>query len=84
MRKVNIDTDIRLAMTGAMRKVLAERPEKFDPRFSLKAATAAARDLCPARFEAFGSAGHGAAIRPLALDRLAARYSARQHRAASV
>jgi fructose-bisphosphate aldolase class II len=75
VRKVNIDTDIRLAMTGAMRKALAEKPEEIDPRFSLKAATAAARELCRARFEAFGSAGHGASIRPLPLDALAVRYS---------
>ncbi|MBK1615143.1 fructose-bisphosphate aldolase class II [Rubrivivax gelatinosus] len=57
VRKINIDTDIRLAMTGAMRKVMAEKPEEFDPRAFLKAATAAARDICRARFEAFGCAG---------------------------
>ncbi len=57
VRKINIDTDIRLAMTGAMRKVMAEKPDEFDPRAFLKAATAAARDVCKARFEAFGCAG---------------------------
>ncbi len=69
VRKINIDTDIRLAMTGAMRKVMAEKPDEFDPRAFLKAATAAARDLCKARFEAFGCAGQGSRIgtaRPLA------------------
>ena len=68
VRKVNIDTDIRLAMTGAMRKVMALKPDEFDPRAFLKAATAAARDICKARFEAFGCAGQGSRIglRPLA------------------
>jgi fructose-bisphosphate aldolase, class II len=68
VRKINIDTDIRLAMTGAMRKVMAEKPDEFDPRAFLKAATAAARDICKARFEAFGCAGQGSRIgvRPLA------------------
>ncbi|MFA5940328.1 MAG: class II fructose-bisphosphate aldolase [Sinimarinibacterium sp.] len=75
VRKVNIDTDIRLAMTGAMRKAMATRRDEFDPRAFLKAATAAARDLCRARFEAFGSAGQAAKIHPVALDQLAARYA---------
>ncbi len=68
VRKINIDTDIRLAMTGAMRKAMAEKPDEFDPRAFLKAATAAARDICKARFEAFGCAGQGSRIgvRPLA------------------
>ncbi len=57
VRKVNIDTDIRLAMTGAIRRSLAENPGEFDPRHFLKAAVAAARGICKARFEAFGSAG---------------------------
>jgi len=68
VRKINIDTDIRLAMTGAMRKVMFEKPEEFDPRAFLKAATAAAREICRLRFEAFGSAGQASRIgmRPLA------------------
>jgi len=74
VRKVNIDTDIRLAMTGAMRKAMAEHPEEFDPRAFLKAATAAARELCQLRFEAFGCAGQASRIRPLPLDKMAARY----------
>ena len=74
VRKVNIDTDIRLAMTGAMRKAMAEHPEEFDPRAFLKAASAAARDLCQLRFEAFGCAGQASRIRPLPLDKMAARY----------
>jgi fructose-bisphosphate aldolase, class II len=74
VRKVNIDTDIRLAMTGAMRKAMADKPDEFDPRAFLKAATAAARDICRARFEAFGCAGQASRIRPLPLAVLAQRY----------
>lgn len=74
VRKVNIDTDIRLAMTGAMRRAMAEKPEEFDPRAFLKAATAAAADLCRQRFEAFGSAGQAGHIKPLPLDMFARRY----------
>jgi fructose-bisphosphate aldolase class II len=57
VRKVNIDTDIRLAMTGAMRRAMARDPSEFDPRTFMKDAMAAARDLCIERFEAFGCAG---------------------------
>jgi fructose-bisphosphate aldolase class II len=74
VRKVNIDTDIRLAMTGAIRRALASSRAEFDPRHALKAATAAARDLCIARFEAFGCAGEADRIKPLALDAMARRY----------
>ena len=66
--------DIRLAMTGAMRKAMAEKPEEFDPRAFLKAAVAAARDICRQRFEAFGSAGQASHIKPLALEKMAATY----------
>lgn len=57
VRKINIDTDIRLAMTGAMRRAMARRPDEFDPRKFLSAALVAAADLCAERFEAFGCAG---------------------------
>ncbi|MEO8012212.1 MAG: class II fructose-bisphosphate aldolase, partial [Dokdonella sp.] len=57
VRKINIDTDIRLAMTGAMRKAFADDRSEFDPRKALKAATAAAEGICTARFEAFGCRG---------------------------
>ena len=57
VRKINIDTDIRLAMTGAMRRAMARKPDEFDPRKFLSAALVAARDLCAERFEAFGAAG---------------------------
>jgi fructose-bisphosphate aldolase, class II len=74
VRKVNIDTDIRLAMTGAMRKAFATDKSEFDPRKALIAATKAARSVCKARFEAFGTAGHADRIKPLSLEVLAQRY----------
>jgi len=74
VRKVNIDTDIRLAMTGAMRRAMADKPEEFDPRAFFKAAVAAARDICKARFESFGCASRAAKITPIPLDRMAQRY----------
>ncbi|GAC1624241.1 MAG: fructose-bisphosphate aldolase class II [Nevskia sp.] len=75
VRKVNIDTDIRLAMTGAVRKLLGDKPEEFDPRAFLKVATAAAKDICRLRFEAFESAGKASKITPIHLDKMATRYA---------
>jgi fructose-bisphosphate aldolase class II len=75
VRKVNIDTDIRLAMTAALRRSMAEERSEFDPRKFLKAATAAARQICKARFEAFGTAGQASRIKPIPLDKLAERYA---------
>lgn len=63
VRKINVDTDNRLAITGAIRKVFAESPEKFDPRDYLKPARAAMKAVCVARMTAFGQAGHAAALR---------------------
>ena len=74
VRKVNIDTDIRLAMTATIRFEMAQHPEEFDPRAFLKAATIAARSVCKARFEAFGSAGQAAKIKVIGLEIMAARY----------
>ena len=74
VRKVNIDTDIRLAMTGAMRKAMAEKPEEFDPRAFLKVAVVAARDICKLRFDAFGCSGQASRIKPISLDKMAAAY----------
>ncbi|MBM3391580.1 MAG: fructose-bisphosphate aldolase class II [Betaproteobacteria bacterium] len=74
VRKVNIDTDIRLAMTGAMRRHMAEKPAEFDPRKFLADAQKAARDICKARYEAFGCAGQAARIKPVSLDKMAERY----------
>ncbi len=75
VRKVNIDTDIRLAMTGAIRRHMDQDKSNFDPRKFLKEATAAAKDICKARFEAFGCAGQASKIKSIKLDDMAARYS---------
>jgi fructose-bisphosphate aldolase class II len=75
VRKVNIDTDIRLAMTAATRRSLAEDRSEFDPRKFLKAATAAARDICRARFEAFATAGQASKIKAIPLEKMAERYA---------
>ena len=75
VRKVNIDTDIRLAMTAAVRRYLVENPSGFDPRAYLKAARAAAQALCKQRYLEFGCEGQGAKIKPIALDKIAARYA---------
>jgi fructose-bisphosphate aldolase class II len=74
VRKINIDTDIRLAMTGAIRRYMAENRSKFDPRDYLKPAMAAAKKVCQQRYEQFGCAGMASKIRPVALDKMAARY----------
>ena len=74
VRKINIDTDIRLAMTGAMRQAFAKDPSEFDPRKAFIAARKAARGVCKARFEAFGCAGHADRIKPLAMDAMVQRY----------
>jgi fructose-bisphosphate aldolase, class II len=74
VRKVNIDTDIRLAMTGAMRRSFSLNPSEFDPRKALIAAKQAAQALCRARFEAFGCAGHADRIAPIALESMIKRY----------
>ncbi|TVT75572.1 MAG: fructose-bisphosphate aldolase class II [Denitromonas halophila] len=76
VRKINIDTDIRLAMTGAIRKFMFENPSKFDPREYLKPAREAAKLVVKARFEAFGCAGQASKIKPVSLDKIAARYKA--------
>jgi fructose-bisphosphate aldolase class II len=74
VRKVNIDTDIRLAMTGAMRRHMAEKPAEFDPRKFLADAQKAAREICKLRYEAFGCAGQAAKIKPVPLEKMAERY----------
>ncbi len=62
VRKINVDTDNRMAITGAIRKVLAESPEKFDPRDYLKPAKAAMKQVCVDRMVAFGQAGNGSKL----------------------
>lgn len=75
VRKVNIDTDLRLAATGAIRKHIAENPTNFDPRKFLSAATEAMKEICRARFLAFGSAGWGHVINPSNHETMAAEYA---------
>ncbi|MFJ4294453.1 class II fructose-bisphosphate aldolase [Cupriavidus sp. NPDC089707] len=74
VRKVNIDTDIRLAMTGAIRKSLAEDRSEFDPRKALQAAKKGAKGVVKLRFEAFGCAGQAARIKPVGMERMAGLY----------
>jgi len=74
VRKINIDTDIRLAMTGAIRRYLSENPGKFDPRDYLKPAKEAAKLVCKARFTVFGCEGQAGKIKPLSLDKMAEKY----------
>jgi fructose-bisphosphate aldolase class II len=73
---VNIDTDIRLAMTAAIRRFMAENPSKFDPRDYLKPAMAAAKRICRERYEQFGCAGMASRIKPVPLEKMAAKYKA--------
>ncbi|MFY9326639.1 MAG: class II fructose-bisphosphate aldolase [Georgfuchsia sp.] len=74
VRKINIDTDIRLAMTGAIRRYFAENPSKFDPRDYLKPAREAAKKICLARYQQFGCAGQASKIRVVPLEKMAERY----------
>ncbi|VAX03140.1 Fructose-bisphosphate aldolase class II [hydrothermal vent metagenome] len=74
VRKVNIDTDLRMASTGAVRRHLMENPANFDPRKFLKESTAAMKSICQARFEAFGCEGHAAKITPLSLEKMIGFY----------
>jgi fructose-bisphosphate aldolase, class II len=72
--KVNIDTDLRMASTGAIRKHLIENPSNFDPRKFLKVSTQAMKDICKARYEAFGSAGNASKIKPVSLEKMISYY----------
>ena len=74
VRKINIDTDLRLASTGAVRRFLAENPSAFDPRAFLKETTIAMKDIAAARFEAFGTAGNASKIKVLSLEAMTERY----------
>ena len=74
VRKVNIDTDLRMASTGAIRKHLAENKANFDPRKFLAAATKGMKDICKARYESFGTAGNASKITALSLDAMTDRY----------
>jgi fructose-bisphosphate aldolase, class II len=75
VRKINIDTDIRLAMTGAVRQFMAENPDKFDAREWLKPAREAAYKVCKQRYIEFGCEGQGAKLQPQTLSQVAQRYA---------
>jgi fructose-bisphosphate aldolase, class II len=75
VRKINIDTDLRMASSGAVRRYLAQNPKDFDPRKFLAASTKAMKEICKARYEAFGCAGQAGKIKPISLDAMAGRYA---------
>jgi fructose-bisphosphate aldolase class II len=75
VRKVNIDTDLRMSSTGAIRKFLAENPKEFDPRKYLKASTKAMKDICKMRYEAFGTNGQAAKMKSLSLEVMTQQYT---------
>jgi fructose-bisphosphate aldolase class II len=75
VRKINIDTDNRMAMTGQIRRILTEHPDEFDPRKYLKPATEAMTKVCRARLQEFGAEGMADKIRPLPLSTMAHRYA---------
>lgn len=75
VRKVNIDTDLRLAATGAIRRNLAQATSNFDPRKYLAASTQAMKEICLARYEAFGTAGNASKIKPVSLEAMYGRYA---------
>jgi fructose-bisphosphate aldolase class II len=76
VRKVNIDTDCRMAMAGQFRRIATEHPAEFDPRKFLKPAMDAMRDMCRDRFERFGTAGNASKIKVIPMDEMAKRYAA--------
>ena len=75
VRKVNIDTDCRMAMTGQFRKIAQDKPQEFDPRKFLIPAMQEMEDLCRDRFERFGTAGNASKIKVIAMDDMALRYA---------
>ena len=79
VRKINVDTDLRLASTGAIRKAFAENPSAFDPRYYLKPAREAMQAVVKARMEAFGQAGHASDYDPIPLEDMANRYKEQGH-----
>jgi len=76
VRKVNVDTDLRLASTGSIRRFMAQNPAEFDPRKYLKESIQAMMDICVARYESFGTAGNASRITPISLEKMAQRYEA--------
>jgi len=74
IRKINVDTDGRLAMTGAVRKVLAEKPDVFDPRKYFGAARQAVYEVVKGKMEDFGSIGHSQDYEPMSLEDMKKGY----------
>jgi fructose-bisphosphate aldolase class II len=74
VRKINIDTDLRMASTGAIRKYFADHPKEFDPRKYLSAATDAMYEICKDRYMAFGTAGQADKIRAMSFETMTKRY----------
>ncbi|MDO4224113.1 MAG: fructose-bisphosphate aldolase class II [Acinetobacter sp.] len=74
VRKINIDTDLRLASTGAIRQFMAEHPAEFDPRKYLAKSVDAMKQICVDRYNAFGTSGHADKIRPISLEKMVDRY----------
>ena len=75
MRKVNIDTDLRMASTGAIREFLAKNRKEFDPRKYLAASTKAMKGICKDRYQQFGAAGNASKIKVDSLERMTTRYA---------
>ncbi len=75
VRKINIDTDLRLASTGAIRRYLKNHPSEFDPRKYLGEASKAMREICKARYETFGTAVHASKIKVISLEKMSSRYA---------
>ncbi|XPF94230.1 class II fructose-bisphosphate aldolase [Colwellia sp. RE-S-Sl-9] len=75
VRKINIDTDLRLASTGAIRRYMAENPAEFDPRKYLAQSVKAMHSICKDRYEAFGTAGNASKINPVSLDNMCKKYN---------
>jgi len=75
VRKINIDTDLRMASTAAIRRFMAENPKEFDPRKYLGETRKAMKAICKARYEAFGCAGQASKIKPLPMEKMATRYT---------
>ena len=75
VRKINIDTDLRLASTGAVRRFMAENKSEFDPRKYLAETTLAMKNVCIDRYESFGAAGNASKIRVSSLDKMHQSYS---------
>lgn len=74
VRKINIDTDLRLASTGAIRQFMAENPAEFDPRKYFAKTVDSMKQICIDRYEAFGTAGNADKIRPISLEKMVDRY----------